>query len=96
MIDLRNIAQQLRLPVDQLRLAADLLEQGYQPAFIARLSRGRNGVAWWRTWAIKFAMERELQLSTARQEALNHLGEGVELDDEARQRVEKGLVDCRY
>ncbi len=90
MIDLRNIAQQLRLPVDQLRLAADLLEQGYQPAFIARYRADETGhLPSGVLWAIKFAMERELQLSTARKEALNHLGEGVELDEEAQQKVER-------
>ncbi len=91
MIDLRNIAQQLRLPADQLRLAADLLEQGYQPAFIARHRADETGnLPGSVLWAIKFAVEREHQLSAARQEALAHLGEGVELDDEARQRVEHG------
>ena len=90
MIDLRNIAQQLRLPADQLRLAADLLEQGYQPAFIARYRADETGhLPSGVLWAIKFAMEREHQLSTARQEALNHLGEGVELDEEALQKVER-------
>lgn len=90
MIDLRNIAQQLRLPADQLRLAADLLEQGYQPAFIARYRADETGqLPSGVLWAIKFAMEREHQLSTARQEALNHLGEGVELDEEAQQKIER-------
>ena len=90
MIDLRNIAQQLRLPADQLRLAADLLEQGYQPAFIARYRADETGhLPSGVLWAIKFAMEREHQLGAARHEAMTHLGEGVELDEEATQKVER-------
>ncbi|MCC6511462.1 MAG: S1 RNA-binding domain-containing protein [Pirellulaceae bacterium] len=91
MIDLRNIAQQLRLPADQLRLATDLLEQGYQPAFIARYRADETGhLPSGVLWALKFAIEREHQLSQARQEALAHLGDGVELDEEGRERVERG------
>ena len=90
MIDLRNIAQQLRLPADQLRIASDLLEQGYQPAFIARYRADETGhLPSGVLWAIKFAMEREHQLGAARHEAMTHLGEGVELDEEALQKVER-------
>ena len=90
MNDLRNIAQQLRLPADQLRIAADLLEQGYQPAFIARYRADEAGnLPGSLLWSLKFALERQHQLNTARQEAIAHLGEGVELDDEGRERIER-------
>jgi protein Tex len=88
MIDLRNIAQQLRLPADQLRLAADLLEQGYQPAFIARYRADETGnLPEDVLWSLKLAIDREQQLAGARAEALKHLGDGVELDDEGRERL---------
>ena len=90
MNDLRNIAQQLRLPADQLRTAADLLEQGYQPAFIARYRADEAGnLPGSVLWTLKFALERQHQLDTARKEAIVHLGEGVELDDEGRERIER-------
>ena len=90
MIDLRKIAQQLRLPADQLRFAADLLEQGYQPAFIARHRADEVGhLPGGVLWALKFAIERQHQLSVTHTEALKHLGEGVEIDDECRERLEQ-------
>lgn len=78
------------MPADQLRIAADLLEQGYQPAFIARYRADESGNLPSNVlWALKFARERQHQLDTARQESLAHLGEGVELDDEGRERLER-------
>ena len=43
MIDLSGIARQLHLSVDQIRIAADLLEQGYAPTYIRRYRADETG-----------------------------------------------------
>ncbi len=43
MIDLSGVARHLRLPVEQLRVAADFLQQGYHPAFIERYRADETG-----------------------------------------------------
>lgn len=88
MIDLRSIARHLRLPVDQLRVAADLLVQGYQPAFIERYrSDETSGMPHSLLWALKLAIEKQQRLEHSRQRVVEHLHEGVELDSEAKERL---------
>ncbi len=89
MIDLRSIARQLRLPVEQFRVAADLLQQGYQPAFIDRYRADETGcLAPSVLWSLKLAIERQQRFAAARDKAIQQLPEGVELDSEAAERLE--------
>ena len=88
MIDLRSIARHLRLPVEQIRLAADLLQQGYQPAFIERYRADETGnLPHALLWSIKLAMERQQRLEESRTKSLQQLPEGIELDSEAKERL---------
>ena len=88
MIDLRSIARHLRLPVEQIRLAADLLLQGYQPAFIERYRADETGnLPHSLLWSIKLAMERQQRLEESRTKSLQQLPEGIELDSEAKERL---------
>ncbi len=88
MIDLRSIARHLRLPVEQIRLAADLLQQGYQPAFIERYRADETGnLPHSLLWSIKLAMERQQRLEESRTKSLQQLPEGIELDSEAKERL---------
>ncbi len=88
MIDLRSIARHLRLPVEQIRLAADLLIQGYQPAFIERYRADETGcLSHSVLWSLKLAIEKQQRLEASRERALAQLPEGVELDSEAKERL---------
>lgn len=90
MIDLRNIARQLRLPPDQLRQAAELLQQGYQPAFIATYrSDETGGIPEQALWPLKLGIERQQRLEAARHRAVALLGEGVELDEDAHAQLDQ-------
>ncbi len=99
MIDLRNIARQLRLPADQLRLAADLLVQGYQPAFLERYRSDEIGnLPRSVLWPLKLGIEKQLRLNESRQRAMQQLHAGVELDSEAKERLAQAEteveIDC--
>lgn len=88
MIDLRSIARHLRLPVEQIRLAADLLQQGYQPAFIERYRSDETGnLPHSVLWSLKLAIERQQRLEESRNKSIQQLPEGVELDSEAKERL---------
>ena len=88
MIDLRSIARHLRLPVEQIRLAADLIQQGYQPAFIERFRADETGCLPHSVlWSLKLAIEKQQRLEESRNKSLNQLPEGVELDSEAKERL---------
>ncbi len=88
MIDLRSIARHLRLPVEQIRLAADLIQQGYQPAFIERFRADETGcLPHSLLWSLKLAIEKQQRLEESRVKSLNQLPEGVELDSEAKERL---------
>lgn len=88
MIDLRSIARHLRLPVEQIRLAADLIQQGYQPAFIERFRADETGnLSHSVLWSLKLAIERQQRLEESRNKSVQQLPEGVELDSEAKERL---------
>ena len=88
MIDLRSIARHLRLPVEQIRLAADLIQQGYQPAFIERFRADETGnLPHSLLWSLKLAIERQQRLEESRNKSIAQLPEGVELDSEAKERL---------
>ncbi len=88
MIDLRSIARHLRLPVEQIRLAADLLQQGYQPAFIERFRADETGCLPHSVlWSLKLAIEKQQRLEESRNKSIQQLPEGVELDSEAKERL---------
>ena len=88
MIDLRSIARHLRLPVEQIRLAADLLQQGYQPAFIERFRADETGnLPHSLLWSLKLAIERQQRLEESRNKSVQQMPEGVELDSEAKERL---------
>jgi protein Tex len=88
MIDLRSIARHLRLPVEQIRLAADLIQQGYQPAFIERFRADETGsLPHSLLWSLKLAIERQLRLEDSRNKSIAQLPDGVELDSEAKERL---------
>lgn len=89
MIDLSGIARHLRLNVDQIRVAADLLEQGYSPTFIARY-RGDEIGQLPRTALrrLKYELDRRQRIEAARERAIRHLPKDAALDQEA----EKSLL----
>lgn len=88
MIDLRSIARHLRLPVEQIRLAADLIQQGYQPAFIERFRADETGnLPHSLLWSLKLAIERQQRLEDSRTKSIAQLPDGVELDSEAKERL---------
>lgn len=84
MIDLSGIARHLRLSVDQIRIAADLLEQGYQPAFIQRYRADESGCLPRKTlWTLKLEIDRQIRLQNTRERLAGQLPKGAELDEEA-------------
>ncbi len=90
MIDLRNIARHLHLPAEQLRVAADLLLQGYQPAFITRYRADETGsLPDSVIWPLKLAIERQQRLDAYKHKAIAQMGEGVELDDPCQGQLEQ-------
>lgn len=94
MIDLRGIARRLRLSVDQLRLAADLLEQGYQPGFIERYRADETGRLSRETlWALKLEIDRQERLQAARDKAKQQLPKDAELDDESVKFLERATTE---
>lgn len=94
MIDLRGIARRLRLSVDQVRLAADLLEQGYQPSFIERYRADETGCLPRATlWALKLEIDRQLRLAEHRRQVQLRLPKDAELDEEAAKFLESATTE---
>jgi transcriptional accessory protein Tex/SPT6 len=84
MIDLSGIARHLRLNADQIRVAADLLEQGYCPTFIARYRGDETGqLPENALWRLKFELDRRQRIQAARERAIRHLPKDAMLDQEA-------------
>lgn len=89
MIELRGIARRLRLSVDQLRLASDLLEQGYHPGFIERYRADETGcLPRSALWALKLEIDRQERLQAARERARAQLPKDAVLDEEAEKHVQ--------
>ncbi len=94
MIDLRNIARHLHLPVEQIKVAADLLQQGYQPAFISRYRADEIGAFPVNAiWPLKLAIERQQRLDGYRHKAVAQLGEVAELDDVCQNQLEQAHTE---
>lgn len=59
MTDLSGIARHLRLSVEQIRVAAELLEQGYQPTFLERYRSDEiGGLSNHTLWSLKLGLQR--------------------------------------
>jgi len=83
MFDLSGIARHLKLTVEQIRSAADLLEQGFSPTFIERY-RGDETGSLSRTVLerLKYEIERRKRTEAAKQRALKQLPKDAVLDAE--------------
>jgi protein Tex len=94
MIDLSGVARHLRLSVDQLRVVADLLQQGYQPGFIERYRADETGnLPRASLWLLKHEIDRQLRLEEARQKARHQLPKDAELDAEAVKFLERATTE---
>jgi protein Tex len=92
MFDLNGIARQLHLSTDQIRLAAELLEQGHAPTFISRYRADETGSLSTKTlWRLKMFVDRNKRLQSARERTLKQLPKDVSLDGEAQ----KSLTNAR-
>lgn len=90
MIDLSGVAHQLHLSVEQIRIAADLLQKGYQPAFIQQYRADETGnLSRDALWALKLEIDRQQRLATARVRLSSQLPKDAELDEEAKKFIEK-------
>ena len=88
MTDLSGIARRLRLSDDQIRLAADLIQQGFHPSFIDRYrSDESGGLTADVLWALKLEIDRSQRLEAAKKRSQEQLPKDAVLDDEAN----KGL-----
>jgi protein Tex len=89
MIDLSGIARQLHLSIDQIRLAADLIEQGYAPSFISRYRADETGsLPKAVLWRLKLHIDHQKRLDAARQRVGKQLPKDVGLDPEANRCIE--------
>ena len=85
MTDLSGIARHLRLSVEQIRVAAELLEQGYQPTFLERYRSDEiGGLSNHTLWSLKLGLQRLHRLQQAREKAVKQLPHDAFLDDEAQ------------
>lgn len=84
MIDLSGIARHLHLSVDQIRFAADLIEQGYSPTYISRYRADETGVLPRSVlWRLKLLLDRQKRLQAARDRISKQVPKEVALDSEA-------------
>ncbi|MEZ6138034.1 MAG: Tex-like N-terminal domain-containing protein [Pirellulaceae bacterium] len=94
MIDLSGVAHHLRLPIEQIRVAADLLQQGYHPAFIERYRADEVGCLPRAVlWTLKLEIDRQMRLDAARQRAKDQLPKDAELDDEAAKFLQRATTE---
>lgn len=74
MIDLSSIATELQLPPEQLRVAVELLSQGYQPPFISSFRADESGNLPESTlWRLKGILERQAALVAAQKKGLDEI-----------------------
>lgn len=74
MIDLSSIATELQLPPEQLRVAVELLSQGYQPPFISSFRSDESGNLPESTlWRLKGILERQAALVAAQKKGLDEI-----------------------
>lgn len=94
MIDLSGVARHLRLSVEQLRVAADLLEQGYQPGFIERYRADETGNLPRATlWLLKLEIDRQVRLQASRDRAASQLPKDAELDAEGGKFLQRATTE---
>ncbi|MCA9182663.1 MAG: hypothetical protein KDA51_14465, partial [Planctomycetales bacterium] len=94
MIDLSGVARHLRLSVEQLRVAADLLEQGYQPGFIERYRADETGNLPPATlWLLKLEIDRQVRLQASRERAASQLPKDAELDAEGGKFLQRATTE---
>jgi transcriptional accessory protein Tex/SPT6 len=80
MTDLSTIATELQLPPEQLRVAVELLSQGYQPPFISSFRADESGNLPEKTlWQLKGIIERQSALFTAQKKALEELDRSTQV-----------------
>lgn len=90
MIDLSSIARKLQLSVEQIRIAADLLQQGYQPAFIQQYRADESGrLPREALWTLKLEIDRQQRLANAKVRLASQLPKDADLDDEAKKFIEQ-------
>jgi transcriptional accessory protein Tex/SPT6 len=76
MIDLSSIATELQLPPEQLRVAVELLSQGYQPPFISSFRADESGSLPEKTlWRLKGILERQSALAEAQRKGLEEINQ---------------------
>jgi protein Tex len=74
MIDLSTVAAELQLPPEQLRVAVELLSQGYQPPFVSSFRADEAGNLPEKTlWRLKGILERCASLDAAQRKALDEI-----------------------
>lgn len=74
MIDLSSIATELQLPPEQLRVAVELLSQGYQPPFISSFRADESGNLPEKTlWRLKGMLERQTALAAAQKKGVEEV-----------------------
>ena len=74
MIDLSTVAAELQLPPEQLRVAVELLSQGYQPPFVSSFRADEAGNLPEKTlWRLKGILERCSALDAAQRKALDEI-----------------------
>ncbi len=94
MIDLSGVARHLRLSVEQLRVAADLLEQGYQPGFIERYRADETGNLPRATlWLLKLEIDRQVRLQASRDRAASQLPKDAKLDAEGDKFLQRATTE---
>lgn len=94
MIDLSGIARHLRLSVEQIRVVADLLEQGYQPGFIERYRADETGnLPRASLWLLKLEIDRQVRLQASRDRVASQLPKDAELDAEAIKYLQRATTE---
>ncbi len=94
MTDLSGIARRLRLSDDQIRLAADLIQQGFHPSFIERYrSDESGGLTPEVLWSLKLEIDRSQRLAAAKQRSQEQLPKDAVLDDEANKGLDRAVSE---
>lgn len=92
MFDLSGIARHLKVSVDQIRIAADLLEQGFSPSFIERY-RGdeTSSLPGQVIHRLKYEIDRRNRIESSKKRVLRQLPKDSNLDSE----MERALSDAQ-
>ncbi|GIW97005.1 MAG: RNA-binding protein [Pirellulaceae bacterium] len=86
MIELEDVARRHHMKPELLRVAADLIEQGFTPSFVQRYRADETGgVPLDVLWDLKLSAMRRQRLEAAKQRHLKQLSPEAVLDEEAQQ-----------